>query len=64
LFSLIAGIKTNMLLIVFLGLIAKLTSVNSDCNVGTSEVYDFDWIKVGVIVMTRILEHSGLKTAD
>jgi len=41
-----------MLLIIFLGLIAKLTSVYGDCVIGPSEVDDFDWNKVGVWVLT------------
>ena len=41
-----------MLLIIFLGLIAKLTSVSGECNIGTSDVDDFDWNKVGVCVLT------------
>ena len=41
-----------MLLIIFLGLISKLTSVSGECEIGTSEVSDFDWDKVGIIVFT------------
>jgi len=38
-----AAIKTNMFLIIFLGLIAKLALVSGDCDVGTRDVKDFDW---------------------
>jgi hypothetical protein len=41
-----------MLLIVVLGLIATLTSVSGDCDVGTQEVNDFDFPKVGIGVLT------------
>jgi hypothetical protein len=40
-----------MLLIIFLGLIAKLTLVSGDCDVGTLKLNDFDWNKVGIIVL-------------
>ena len=38
-----------MLLITFLGLIAKLTLVSGECDVGTQNMDDFDYTKVGVI---------------
>jgi len=41
-----------MLLIKFFGLIAKLALVCGDCDIGTSELDDFDWNKVGIIVLT------------
>jgi hypothetical protein len=41
-----------MLLIVFLGLIAKLALVSGDHHVGTHDVKNFDFIKVGVSVLT------------
>jgi hypothetical protein len=44
-----------MLLIISLGLIAKLAFVRSDCDVGTLKLDDFDWNKVGVSVFTRFL---------
>jgi hypothetical protein len=50
-----------MLLIVVLGLIAKLTSVSCDCNVGTSTMNDYDFLKVGVRVLTGILKQAALK---
>jgi len=61
LFFLIAGIKTNMLLITFLGLIVTLTSVSGECNVGTQHVKDFDWNKVGVRLFTGILKEAALE---
>jgi hypothetical protein len=44
-----------MLLIIVLGLIAKLTLVSDDCDVGTQEVDDFYWTEVGVRVLTGFL---------
>ena len=44
-----------MLLIIFLGLIAKLALVCGHCNNETLKLNDFDWIKVGVSVFTRFL---------
>jgi len=41
-----------MLLIIFLGLIAKLTLVSGDCGVGTQHVDDFDYTRVGICVLT------------
>ena len=40
-----------MLLIIFLGLTAKLTSVSGDCVVETPVLKNFDFIKVGVIAL-------------
>ena len=60
-FSSITGVQTNMLLIIFFGLIAKLALVCGDCDIGTSEVDDFDWNKVGIIVLTWILKLAALK---
>jgi len=51
-----------MLLIIFLGLIAKLTSVSSDCDFGTGEVKYFDWYKVCISVLTRLLKEAAFKT--
>jgi hypothetical protein len=61
LFSLITGIKTNMLLIIFLGLIAKLTSVSGEC-LGTQDIKVFDWNKVGINTDTRFLKLTAVKT--
>jgi hypothetical protein len=51
-----------MLLIIFLGLIAKITSVSSDCDFGTGEVKYFDWYKVCISVQTRLLKEAAFKT--
>jgi hypothetical protein len=50
-----------MLLIIFLGLIAKLTLVSGDCDVGTSEVNDFDWNKVSDMVLTEFLKQAVVR---
>ena len=55
LFSLITGIKTNMLLIICLGLMAKLEFVSCDCDFGPLLLEDFDLSKVGIGVLTCIL---------
>jgi len=47
-----------MLLIIFLGLIAKLTFVSSDCDVGTQNIDDFDYTKVGVSLLTGIVKEA------
>jgi hypothetical protein len=41
-----------MLLIAFLSLIATLTLVSGDCDVGTQGMDDFDFTKVGICVLT------------
>ena len=41
-----------MLLIVVLGLIAKLALVSSDCDIGTQKLNDFDMNKVGIDILT------------
>ena len=63
LFSCLAGMKTNMLLIIVLGLIAKLASVSDGCDVGTQEVTNFDWSQVRTIVLTRFLKEAAFITA-
>jgi len=55
LLPLITGTKTNMLLIIFLGIFAKLAFVCGDCEVGEQEVKNFDFTKVGIIVSSRFL---------
>jgi hypothetical protein len=50
-----------MLLIIFLDLIANLAFVCSGCDIGTSEVDDFDWNKVGISVLTGLLKEAALK---
>jgi len=42
-----------MLLIIFLGLIAKLALVSGDYFDGNGEKKDFDWYKVGINVLIR-----------
>jgi len=44
-----------MLLISLLGLIAYLTLLNGECDVGTLKLKDFVWNKVGVSVFTSFL---------
>jgi hypothetical protein len=41
-----------MLVIIILGLIAKLALVSGDCDHGTLKGNDFDWNKVGIILPT------------
>jgi len=41
-----------MLQIIFLGLIAKLTSVSGDCVVGPQDV-NINWNRVGISVLTQ-----------
>jgi len=36
--------------------------VSGDCDVGTSEVNDFNWTKVSVRVLTGFLKQAALKT--
>jgi hypothetical protein len=48
LFSGITGIESKMLLIILLGLIAKLALVCYGCDIGTSEVTSIDWNQVGI----------------
>jgi hypothetical protein len=52
-----------MLLIVILGLMAKLMSVYGDCDIGTQSVNNFDWNKVGICVLTGLLKQAASKTA-
>jgi hypothetical protein len=40
-----------MLLIIFLGLIATLTSGSGGCDVGNQDVKDFDFSRVGIDVL-------------
>jgi hypothetical protein len=41
-----------MLLIKILELIATLALISGDCDKGSLKVKDFDWNKVGIIVLT------------
>ena len=52
-----------MLLIICLGLIAKLAFVSGQCDVGTGGVDDFDFPEVGIGVLTRYLKQEAFKTA-
>ena len=51
-----------MLLIIILGLIAKLALVYCDCDFGPLPLEDFDITKVGIGVLTCILEQTVVKT--
>ena len=51
-----------MLLIIFLSLIAKLTSVSGDCVIGPQHV-NLKWDKVGVRVLTQLLKQAAFETA-
>ena len=50
-----------MLLIFFLGLIAKFTLVFGDCDIGTHDIKDFDWSKVCISVFTQVLKQAAFK---
>jgi len=52
-----------MLLIIFWGLIAKLTSVSRGCVIGPQDVENFNFNKVCIIVPTQFLKQASLKTA-
>jgi len=41
-----------MLLIIFLGLIATLTLVSGDCDLGTLGIDNFDFTEVSICVLT------------
>ena len=51
-----------MLLIIFLGLIAKLNSVCDACDIGTHGVENFDWTEVCIRVLPRFLKYRAVKT--
>jgi hypothetical protein len=40
-----------MLLIMFMGLVAKVALVSGDCDVGTKGVKNFDYARVGIGVL-------------
>jgi hypothetical protein len=48
-----------MILIVFLGLIAKITLVSGDCGVGNHGEKHFNWNKVGVSVLIQLLKQAA-----
>ena len=52
-----------MLLITFLGLFAKLAMVSDACVVGTQDVKNFNFLKAGISVLTRLMKKAALKTA-
>jgi hypothetical protein len=49
-FSRIIGIKANMLLIIFFGLIAEMALASAVCDFGPLPLNDFDWTKLDVIL--------------
>ena len=51
-----------MLLIIFLGLIAKLALVSGDCDVGTQKVKDYNFTRVGICELSWLMEQVTLKT--
>jgi hypothetical protein len=53
--------KTNMLLIIFMGLIAKLALICDGCDVGSWGVDSFDWNQVRISVLIHILTYQLLK---
>jgi hypothetical protein len=59
--SRITGNKTNMLQIIFLCLIATLTLVSGKCDVGTQNMDDFDWTKVGVTLFTGFMKETTVE---
>ena len=50
-----------MLLIVFLDLMATLTLVSGECDVGTQNIGDFDYTKVGVRLLTGIVKDAAVE---
>jgi hypothetical protein len=50
-----------MLLIIFLGLFAKLAFVSGECDVGTQHMDDFDFTKVGVRLLTGIVKEAAVE---
>ena len=57
----ITGIKTDMFLIIFLGLIAKLALVSDACDVGTRDVKNFNFTKVGISVLGCFLKQVAMR---
>ena len=53
--SCITGIGANMLLIIFLGLMANSALVSGACNLGPPKLKNFDWDLVGINVLIWIL---------
>jgi hypothetical protein len=52
-----------MLLIIIVGLMAKLMQVYGDCDIGTRSVNNFDWNKVGICVLIGLLIQAASKIA-
>jgi hypothetical protein len=52
--SRVTGIETKMMLIIFLGLIAKLTSVSGQFIFGIQDVKTLNWEEVGVSEFIRV----------
>ena len=50
-FSCITEIATNMLLIIFLGLIINSAVLSGACDFGPPNLKDFDWDRVGISVL-------------
>jgi hypothetical protein len=54
--------ETKMLLIIFLGVIAKLTLVSGYCDPGSQVMKNFDFTKVGISALTRSLKQAAVAT--
>jgi len=54
-FSCITGIGSNMLLIIFLGLIINSALLSGACEFGTPILNDFDWYRVGIRILKLLL---------
>jgi len=61
LFSWITGIKFNKLLITFFSLVVTLTSGSGGCDVGTQDVKDFYFSRVGAGALAWFLEWGADK---
>jgi hypothetical protein len=48
--------KTNMLLIIVLGLFVKVALVSSEFDFENVKMKDFDWDKVGIMVLILFLK--------
>ena len=57
-FSWITGIKFNMLLIIFFGLVATLTSGSGGCGFGTQDVNGFDFSRAGAGALAWFVEQT------
>jgi hypothetical protein len=52
-----------MMLIIFLGLFAKLVFVSGACDLGSSDVKNFNLAKVGISLLKGLLKKKAFKTA-